>query len=148
MPHLIPNIFEKAYTPYTAKLAPRHLWSKPQLGRKPQKVSRFGADPRVKSMWRFIRSWVAQNHKLYYTYVLMCSWVVYQFWWQVVVNYYKRRNYHRSLEYAILREQEWDKIKPKDEDEEYGEEEGGEEGGAEVAAEGGEPAEAEGGDEE
>ena len=32
MPHLISNLYEKAYTPFTAKLAPRHLWSKPALG--------------------------------------------------------------------------------------------------------------------
>jgi hypothetical protein len=73
MPHLISNLVEKAYTPFTAKLAPKHLWSKPTLGRKPQKVSRFGADPTVKATWRFIRRWVAQNHKLYYTYVLLCK---------------------------------------------------------------------------
>ena len=36
MPHLIPNLFEKAYTPYTAKLAPKNLWSKPVLGKSPQ----------------------------------------------------------------------------------------------------------------
>ena len=73
MPHLISNLVEKAYTPFTAKLAPRHLWSKPQLGRKPQKVTRFGADPTVKATWRFIRTWIAQNHKLYYTYVALCK---------------------------------------------------------------------------
>lgn len=32
MPHLISNLYEKAYTPFTAKLAPRHLWSKPGIG--------------------------------------------------------------------------------------------------------------------
>ena len=32
MPHLISNLYEKAYTPFTAKLAPRHLWSKPTIG--------------------------------------------------------------------------------------------------------------------
>jgi len=73
MPHLVSNLVEKAYTPFTAKLAARNLWSKPQLGRKPQKVSRFGADPTVKATWRFIRRWVTQNHKLYYTYVLLCK---------------------------------------------------------------------------
>ena len=73
MPHLISNLVEKSYTPFTAKLAPRHLWSKPQLGRKPQKVTRFGADPTVKATWRFIRTWIAQNHKLYYTYVALCK---------------------------------------------------------------------------
>ena len=33
MPHLVSNLYEKAYTPFTAKLAPRHLWSRPQLGK-------------------------------------------------------------------------------------------------------------------
>ena len=147
MPHLISNLYEKAYTPFTAKLAPRHLWSRPQLGRKPQKVSRFGADPKVKAMWRFIRTWIAQNHKLYYTYVLICAWGVYQFWWYTCINYYKRRNHHRSLEFAQQREREWLLNKPKEEDEDYGEEEAGAESGSEGGAEGGEPA-AEGGDEE
>ena len=32
MPHLISNLYEKAYTPFTARLAPRNLWSKPTLG--------------------------------------------------------------------------------------------------------------------
>ena len=73
MPHLISNLVEKAYTPFTAKLAPSHLWSKPQLGRKPMKTTRFGADPTVKATWRFIRTWIAQNHKLYYTYVALCK---------------------------------------------------------------------------
>ena len=73
MPHLISNLVEKAYTPFTAKLAPRHMWSKPQLGRKPMKTTRFGADPTVKATWRFIRRWIAQNHKLYYTYVMVCK---------------------------------------------------------------------------
>ena len=35
MPHLIPNLFEKGYTPYTAKLAPKNLWSRPVLGKSP-----------------------------------------------------------------------------------------------------------------
>jgi hypothetical protein len=134
MPHLISNLVEKAYTPFTAKLAPRNLWSKPQLGRKPQKVTRFGADPTVKATWRFIRRWIAQNHKLYYTYVLLCSWGVYQFWWYTCVGYYQRRNHHRSLEFAIQREKEWDLIKPKEEEEEEEAEAPAAEGGA---AEGG-----------
>ena len=33
MPHLISNLYEKAYTPYTARLAPKNLWSRPQLGK-------------------------------------------------------------------------------------------------------------------
>ena len=107
MPHLISNLYEKAYTPFTAKLAPRNLWSKPVLGRKPQKVTRFGADPTVKATWRFIRRWVTHNHKLYYTYAIVCAWAVYEFWWYTVVGYYRRRNYHRSLEYAIQKEKEW-----------------------------------------
>jgi hypothetical protein len=91
-------------------------------GRKPAKVTRFGADPTVKATWRFIRSWVCHNHKLYYSYVILCAFSVYQFWWYTCVGYYRRRNHHRSLEFAIQKEKEWQLIKPKDEDE-YEEEE-------------------------
>ena len=67
-----------------------------------------------------------------------------------MVGYYRARNHHRSLEYAIQREKEWELIKPKDEDEDYYDEDGGEEGGeegGEAAGDGdGEAAAAEGGD--
>ena len=32
MPHLISNLYEKNYTPFTAKLAPRDLCNRPALG--------------------------------------------------------------------------------------------------------------------
>ena len=81
-------------------------------------MSRFGADPTVKASWRFIRSWVCHNHKLYYSYVIGVAFVVYNFWWYTLIGYYRRRNHHRSLAVAQQREREWDLIKPKDEDEE------------------------------
>jgi len=45
--------------------------------------------------------------------------------WNLAVGYYRRRNHHRSLDYAIQLEKEWNLIKPKEEedDEEEGEEE-------------------------
>ena len=104
------------------------------------KTTRFGADPNVKRFWRFIRSWVCHNHKLYYTYVIGCAFGVYQFWWYTCVGYYRRRNHHRSLEFAIQREKEWALIKPKDDDD-YGEEDYGEE----APADGGEAAAADDG---
>ena len=58
---------------------------------------------------------------------------MYNFWWQTLVGYYRRRNYTRSLEFAILKEKEWDAIKPKEEEEEEYEEEAG--AGAEAEAE-------------
>ena len=33
MPHLISNLYEKSYTPFTAKLAPKNLWQYPKLGK-------------------------------------------------------------------------------------------------------------------
>ena len=107
------------------------------LVRKPPKVGRFGADPNVKLFWRTVRSWICHNHKLYYTYVLLVACGVYNFWWNTCVGYYRRRNYHRSLEFAIQAEKEWDLIKPKDDDEDYGEEEGEEEAPAEGGGGGG-----------
>ena len=41
---------------------------------------------------------------------------VYQLYYAMVVGYYVNKNYHRSLEYAILREQEWQRNKPADDD--------------------------------
>jgi hypothetical protein len=33
MPHLISNLYEKKFTPFTAKLAPSNLWNRPVLGK-------------------------------------------------------------------------------------------------------------------
>jgi hypothetical protein len=92
-------------------------------GRRPAKVSRLGADPTWKAMWRFIRTWVCHNHKLYYTYIVLTACGLYNFWWHTCVGYYRQRNHHRSLEYAIQQEKEWDLIKPKDDDDDDEEEE-------------------------
>ena len=35
MPHMISNLYEKSYTPFTAKLAPKNLWQYPKLGKLP-----------------------------------------------------------------------------------------------------------------
>ena len=85
-------------------------------GRRPQKVTRIGADPTWKAMWRMIRTWVCHNHKLYYSYVIASAIGLYSFWWYACVGYYRQRNHHRSLEVAIQLEKEWQLIKPKDDD--------------------------------
>lgn len=65
------------------------------------KTTRFGADHRVKSFWRFIRCWVTHNHKLYYTYVVLCAYGVYTFWTSALIGYYRHINYEVSnLEFA------------------------------------------------
>ena len=134
MPYLISNMVAKGFTPYTARLAPKSQWARPQLGRQPQKTTRFASDPTVKATWRFIRRWVCHNHKLYYSYVILCAILVYNIWWQAVIGYYRKRNYHRSLPYAIPKEKEWQLIKPKDDDE-WDDEEETTEGGEEAAEE-------------
>ena len=68
-----------------------------------------------------IGKWVCQNHKAYYSYVITVAFCAYQFWWFACVGYYRRRNDHRSMAWAIQKEKEWDLIKPKEE--EYDEEE-------------------------
>ena len=71
--------------------------------------------------------------------MLCCSFALYNFWWFTIIGYYRRRNYERSLEFAIQKEKEWQAIKPKeeDEDEDYGEEVPAAEAGG-APAEGGE----------
>lgn len=58
-----------------------------------------------------------------------------------MIGYYRQRNHHRSLAFAIEKEKEWNRIKPKEE--EYDDEED-EEGEEAAAPEGGDDA----GDEE
>ena len=103
------------------------------IGRKPAKVSRLGADPTWKAMWRLIRSWVCHNHKVYYTYSIGCAFLTYQFWWYTMVGYYRQRNAHRSLEFAQQKEREWELNKPKEEEYDDEEDESEEEGEAPAA---------------
>jgi hypothetical protein len=97
----------------------------------------------VKNFWRTARTWICHNHKIYYTYVLCLSLGLYQFWWYSIVGYYRRRNFERSLEFAIMQEKEWEKIKPAEDDDDDDEEYGDEDGAAEEGAEAGEEAAAE-----
>ena len=90
-------------------------------------------------MWRLIRSWVCHNHKIYYTYAICVAVGTYQFWWHMLVGYYRQRNYHRSLPYAQMMEKEWEKNKPAEE--EYDDEEDSEEEAGGEAPAGGDDAE-------
>ena len=106
------------------------------LGRKPQKITRFGATPQVKQFWRFTRTWVCHNHKLYYTYVVGCAWGLYQFWYSIVIGYYIQNNYTRSLDYAIKLEKEAlakKALEEAEEEDDYGAEDYGSEAAAEEA---------------
>ena len=71
------------------------------LGRKPAKVGFLGADPTWKATWRLIRSWICHNHKVYYTVSIFWAFGIYQCLWHSMVGYYRARNAHRSLNYAI-----------------------------------------------
>lgn len=107
------------------------------IGRKAPKVGFLGADPTWKASWRMIRSWVCHNHKIYYTVSIFWAFALYNIMWNGMVGYYRQRNHHRSLEWAINKEREWDLIKPKEE--EYDDEEDEDEAsGDEAAAAGGE----------
>ena len=64
-------------------------------------MSRLGADPRWKAMWRFLRTWVTHNHKIYYTYVLATACGVYNLWWNILIGYYRERNADVSSIYPI-----------------------------------------------
>ena len=90
-----------------------------------------------------IRSWVCHNHKVYYTVSIFWAFAVYQTMWYSMVGYYRARNEHRSLQWAIAKEREWDLIKPKEEEYDDEEDEGEEAAGGEEA-----PAADEGGEEE
>merc|ERR1711957_183954 len=56
-------------------------------------------------MWRLIRSWICHNHKIYYTISIGWAFATYNVWWYTIIGYYRQRNHHRSLDWAI--EAEW-----------------------------------------
>jgi hypothetical protein len=60
---------------------------------------------------------------------------LYNFWWHACIGYYRSRNHHRSLDFAIQAEKEWDLIKPKDDDDDDEDEEEEEEEAAAAEAE-------------
>ena len=100
-------------------------------------MTALGKSAAYKNFWRFTRRWVCHNHKLWYSYVILCAIGVYQVYYSFVVGYYRNRNYHRSLEAAILREEEWQRNKPADDDDDlFGDDD--EEDDEEEGAEGGE----------
>jgi hypothetical protein len=49
--------------------------------------------------------------------VIVTGWAAYQIWHRMLIGYYQRRNYHRSLDYALEKEAWWALNKPADEDE-------------------------------
>ena len=83
-----------------------------------------------------IRSWICHNHKVYYSISIFWAFAVYNTMWHSMIGYYRRRNEHRSLAWAINKEAEWELIKPKEEEYDEEEEEEGEAAG-EAPAEGG-----------
>ena len=67
--------------------------------------------------------WITHNHKAYYTYVILSAMGLYNFWYYMIIGTYKQRNAHRSLEYALQAEREWELVKPKDDDDDEEDEE-------------------------
>ena len=66
------NIYEKSFTPYWAKLAPKHQVHRHVIQRKPSRVSSFFQDSRMKIIIRFIRSQLIKRPYLYYFFVMLC----------------------------------------------------------------------------
>ncbi len=88
MVYLISNLVESNYTPYTARMAPKHLTVKPQLGRKPQKVTALGNSPFYRTFWTFMRRWFCHNHKLWYSYVFASAITVSYVGQTAFIKYY------------------------------------------------------------
>ena len=44
--------------------------------------------------------------------------MMYNLWYSVLIGYYKKINYHRSLPYALDKERDWQANKPDDDDDE------------------------------
>ena len=67
------NIYEKSFTPYWAKLAPKHQVHRHVIQRKPSKVSPLFQDPRTKAMVRFLRKHILKRTYWYGSCIVLCN---------------------------------------------------------------------------
>ncbi len=67
------NIYEKSFTPYWAKLAPKHQVHRHEIQKKASKVSPLFQDQKTKALIRFIRSNIFKRAYLYYFGVMLCK---------------------------------------------------------------------------
>ena len=67
------NIYEKSFTPYWAKLAPKHQVHRHVIQRKPSKHSPLWQDARTKSVVRFLRKNVLKRAYIYYSCIILCK---------------------------------------------------------------------------
>ena len=74
------NIYEKSFTPYFARLAPKHKVSRHLMIEKPCNLSSYWQNQRNKNIMRFINRYILQNSKLYYTSILAVALGFELFW--------------------------------------------------------------------
>ncbi len=64
------NIYEKSFTPYWAKLAPKHQVHRHVIQRQASKHSALIQDPRTKTMFRFLRKHVLKRSYIYHFFII------------------------------------------------------------------------------
>lgn len=67
------NIYEKSFTPYFARLAPKHLVHRHIQQTQSNKLSLFMKDPKSKRFMRLLRRYVLQNTKLFHFGIILCK---------------------------------------------------------------------------
>lgn len=65
------NIYEKSFTPYFARLAPKHQVHRHKIEQKPCKLSYMMQDKRSKQLLRGFTRYIAHNTKVYHFLVIM-----------------------------------------------------------------------------
>lgn len=91
------NIYEKSFTPYFARLAPRHLVHRHVQQRQNNKLSLFMRDEKSKRFMRFIRRYLLQNTPLYYFAIISFAIFYDEFWKRSVRAVYYVKNKEVSL---------------------------------------------------
>jgi hypothetical protein len=67
------NIYEKSFTPYWAKIAPKHQVHRHTIQRLPNRQSSLWTDVRTKSIVRFLRKHIIKRSYWYHTCVILCN---------------------------------------------------------------------------
>mmetsp|Transcript_64503 Transcript_64503/g.74985 ORF Transcript_64503/g.74985 Transcript_64503/m.74985 type:complete len:117 (-) Transcript_64503:194-544(-) len=97
----------KEYTPNFMKTIPYAQTVKPVLGKRPQIVSKFNADPKVKAFWQWFGHNVRKQPVVWQSFILGCTFLYTSVCYWPWLKIYQSHNKKRSLDYAIAKEKEF-----------------------------------------
>eukprot|EP01016_Furgasonia_blochmanni_P014810 TRINITY_DN1788_c0_g1_i5.p3 TRINITY_DN1788_c0_g1~~TRINITY_DN1788_c0_g1_i5.p3 ORF type:complete len:123 (-),score=50.22 TRINITY_DN1788_c0_g1_i5:349-717(-) len=101
----------KEYTPSWFRTIPYAQVTKTVLGRRPQVISKFNAQPNIKRFWRFVQRNIQKNPALWQVWIFFNAYLIFHICYDPWLYVYKLNNEHRTLDHAFAIEKEYKRKK-------------------------------------